>query len=451
VKRLAGAAAVAAAAALAVPAASPAATRVVTMKGVHAAGPARYDRVRVVEMGPRTARHVLVLEPGTSAGAGYFVPLARDLVRRLPGWQVWSVDRRENLLEDHSALDRARAGRASGAKLFDYYLDWIGNASATHHYQPPADADLGFARRWGMRVAVGDLHRVIAAARRGGREVVLGGHSLGGSIATAYATWDFGGHAGARDLGGLLLIDGASNGPAPKPHDARAQLRALRTGSPFLDLTGTGLPWATGVFAAVGSTLALREPGAPSRLQAWPLLPAELKPPVPATNAASFGYVLDTDTGPPNLTLVQAHLGRLRSSGDPRGFRDGGYATVRRAAQALSGIRGADGTAWFHPRRLSLDASAVAGGVRNRAQRVLGVHATHGRDVHVPIYAIETSLGAGRVLRAARALARRSHLPRRELRLVDRHVKYAHCDPVFDAPGHNDLIRTAVPFLERLE
>ena len=42
---------------------------------------------------------------------------------------------------------------------------------------------------------------------------MLGGHSLGGSIATAYATWDFGGRAGGDDLDGLVLIDGGS-GPA---------------------------------------------------------------------------------------------------------------------------------------------------------------------------------------------------------------------------------------------
>jgi hypothetical protein len=60
-------------------------------------------------------------------------------------------------------------------------------------------------------------------------------------------------------------------------------------------------------------------------------------------------------------------LGGLASTGAPRGFADGGYAPVERAAETLSGIAGADGTAWFHPRRLTLDAIAVAGGVRNPA------------------------------------------------------------------------------------
>jgi hypothetical protein len=82
------------------------------MAGFRAPGtPARYDRVGVIKVGPRSARNVLVLEPGTSAGAGYFVPLAEWLVSRASGWQVWSVERRENLLEDQSVLNLAKRGR----------------------------------------------------------------------------------------------------------------------------------------------------------------------------------------------------------------------------------------------------------------------------------------------------------------------------------------------------
>jgi hypothetical protein len=289
---------------------------------------------------------------------------------------------------------------------------------------------------------------VIAAARKGGRKVVLGGHSLGATIATAYATWDFRGRAGARDLAGLVLIDGGSPSTGVvSAAAARAQLADLAKGSPFLDLVGAGLPWSGGVFAAVGSTLALRDPNGPAVLQAWPLLPAALKPPVPATNAAGFGYALDTETGPANLRLVQAHLGGLAAAGDPRGWRDGELASVRRSALALSGVAGSDGTAWFHPRRLSIDGGAVGGGIRNPAQPVLGVRATHGRDVHVPIYAVATSLGAARVLDGARTLAARSHT---HVTLVDRRATDAHCDPLFDEPATNGFLKSVVPFLKRI-
>ena len=313
-----------------------------------------------------------------------------------------------------------------------------------------ADADVPFARRWGMGVAIRDLHRVVKAARRGGNRVVLGGHSLGGTITVAYATWDFHGRAGARDLAGLVLIDGGSSGaPALTRAQAEQQLAQMQTGSPFIDLTGLGLPWSAGVFNIVGSAAARIDPDAPAVLDGWPLLPANLEPPVPTTNAGGYGYALDDDTSPDSLRLAHTHIGGLSPVGDPHPWRDGELGTVRRAATMFSGIRGIDGTVWYHPRRLSLDGRAVAGGARNPAQQVLGVRATHSRDVHLPIYALETSLGAGRVLKGARQLARRSHAAR-HLTLVDRHRTYDHIDPLSALPSKNAFLKTVIPFLRRL-
>jgi hypothetical protein len=416
--------------------------------------PGRLNRVGVLEIGPRNARNVLVLNPGTSASAAYFAPLAKALVQRLKGWQVWAVERRENLLEDHSVLDRAKAGTATPKQLFDYYLGWIGDSSITPHFQLIPDASVGYARDWGMRVEVEDLHRVVAAARKGGRTVVLGGHSLGGSITTAYATWDFAGRPGARDLAGLVYIDGGSS-PAPvSAADARASLRQLRSGSPWLAFGGIDAPFA-GLFQSGGSTLALVDPDSPSIAQGFPLLPANLKPPFAVTNRAQFGYALDTQTSPAPLAAAQAHLGHLAAAGDPRGWDDGGELTpLDRYAEMFSGtgLKGLDGTAWYHPRRLTIDAGAVAAGNRNPAQAVLGVRATHGDDLAkgLRIYAFAAALGGPRVLAAARALARQSHLPRRNLELVDRHTTYAHNDPASATPSRNAFIRTVVPFLTRV-
>lgn len=428
-----------------------AADRVVTIASP-GPGPASSDRVKVLEQGPASAKHVLVLMPGTSAGASYFKPVATALLAELPGWQVWSVDRRENTLKDETVLRSAKTGGASGQQLFDYYLGWLGNpAPPAQHFVPVADAAVPFAREWGMRVAVEDLRRVVALARRGGRRVVLGGHSLGGTIATAYATWDFDGRAGAKDLAGLVYIDGGSGGRgAITADEAGKQVAAIASGSPFSDLTGLGLPWSAGVFNAVGSTLALEEPGAPSLLQAWPLLPAYLKPPVRATNGAAYGFALDTQTGPKSLALVQAHLGALATTGDPRGFVDGGLAPVARAATVFSGLPGMDGSSWYHPRRLSLDGAAVNDGLPTAAQKLLGLRTTHGRDVRLPIYAFATSLGAGRVLAAARTLAKQSKLPARQVTLVDRSRTYAHIDPLSASPDKNDFVKTVVPFLKRV-
>ena len=193
----------------------------------------------------------------------------RDIVRRLPGWQVWSIERRENLLEDQSVLEQAKAGKADPQALFDYYLGWLSNPAITTHFVAKTDAETAYARDWGMNVAVNDIHAVIRAARRGGRKVTLGGHSLGGSIIDAYATWDFNGRAGGADLNGLVFIDGGSGpGTAVTPQAAQASLDQLATSSPFLDLTGLGLPWSAGVFNAVGSNSALMDPDGPAILSA---------------------------------------------------------------------------------------------------------------------------------------------------------------------------------------
>ena len=61
-----------------------------------------------------------------------------------------------------------------------------------------------------------------------------------------------------------------------------------------------------------------------------------------------------------------------------------------------------DGTAWYHPMRLTIDSGAVADGNANPAQKVLDVDAIHGNDIHVPMYAFAAALG-GRPGRAGDA------------------------------------------------
>src|SRR5437867_12448949 len=326
--------------------------------------PARLNKVGALEIGPRSARNILVLNPGTSASAAYFAPLAKTVVSKAKGWQVWAVERRENQLEDHSVLDRAKEGKATGQELFDYSLGWITDSRITTHFQFIPDADVGFARQWGMRVEIEDLRRVVEAAKRRGGRVVLGGHSLGGSITAAYATWDFDGEPGARDLSGLVFIDGGSSPTPVSPEQATASLQALQSGSPWLSFGGIPAPFA-GLFNAAGSTGALIDPDSPSIGQAWPLLPANLKPPIRVTNLAQYGYALDTETSPPSLIAAQSHLGHLAASGDPRGWRQAGQITpIQRYAEMFSGtgLKSLDGTAWYHPQRLTIDSGAVAAG-----------------------------------------------------------------------------------------
>jgi pimeloyl-ACP methyl ester carboxylesterase len=448
------AAAATTACALAASAPAQAADTFTRYKGFNAPGPSKYDKVGVLKQGKSSAKNVLVLVPGTSGSSGYFRQMADAIIKKAPDWQVWSVERRENLLEDHSMSQKVLNGTATVDEMFDYYLGWIGSTSTAPHFEPVKDTDVAFARQWGMEVAVEDIRVVIKQANRGGRKVVLGGHSLGGSIVGAYASWDFDGKAGAKDLDGLVMIDGGTGkGTAGTAAEAEKALQDLEGKSPFIDLTGTGLVWSAGIFALVGSTYAIKEPDKPSKMQSWPLLPADLKPPVPATNEGQYGFALDSKTGPKDLALVQMHIGRLADSGDPRGWVDDGITPVQRAAHVFSGwkdLPGIDGTAWYHPARLSLDSRAVNGGNENPAQAILNVKATHGDELDFPIYAWASSLGGKRVLDGAKSLARQSGVSKKDLTLVDKSKTEAHCDPMGAAPAKNSFVKTVVPFLKEI-
>jgi pimeloyl-ACP methyl ester carboxylesterase len=364
------------------------------------------EKVGVLKDGSPSARKVLILVPGTSASAAYFQPLAQDIVSRTKDWQVWSVERRENVFEDHSMADRVKRGEATAQQLFDYYLGWLTNPAVRDHFSIALGGP-SYARGWGMRVAVEDLRRVVEEARRDSREVVLGGHSLGGSIATAYAAWDFNGRAGGDDLSGLVLIDGGSGPPTLTAGQATEALQNVQ--------------------------------------------PAFLSAPVAATNEAAYGYSLDTDTSPPNLAAAQVHAGRLAAAGDPRGWDQAGdISPIQRVADMFfgTGLPGLDGTAWFHPRRLTVDSGAVGAGIANPAQEVLDVDATHGRDLgHLSVYAFGAALGGQRVLDAAQLLAGQSGIPQRRLTLVNGSATYAHVDPLSAHPV-NDFVRNLLPFLK---
>jgi pimeloyl-ACP methyl ester carboxylesterase len=422
------------------------------MKGYAAPGtPAKYNKVGVIKVGARGARNVLVLEPGTSAGGGYFVPLAQWIVSRAPGWQVWSVERRENLLEDQSELNLAKERRVSATQAFNYYLGYLSDPSITTHIHPVPDSAVPFARQWGLKVAVEDLHTVIGAARKLGGQVVLGGHSLGGSVVTAYATWNFAGKPGADELAGLVYDDGGSSAAPVTASAARTELKTLAASTPWLAFSGVPAP-LLGVFSALGSTAALVAPNEPSLSQSFPLTPSVLKPPEAATNLATFGY--DTDVKTSKLVFAaQAHVGQLNTSVSPAGWSSAGAITpIDRWASMLAGARmtNVDGSEWYFPQRLTDDTGAVDQGNRNPAQKVLGVDATLGDKLprSLRIYAFG-AYGGTVITQDAAALAKQSRIPRRNLLLVSRHGSYAHNDPAAAYPK-NAFFSNLMTFLGRV-
>src|SRR3954454_7366976 len=133
--------------------------------------PANLNRVGVLRTGEKTTKNILILNPGTSASAAYFEPLAKTIVKRLPNWQVWAVERRENLLEDQSELNLLKQGKVSPTDFFNYYLGYLSNPSVTNHVTNVPDSSVPFARQWGMNTEINDLRVVVRAADRRGNNV----------------------------------------------------------------------------------------------------------------------------------------------------------------------------------------------------------------------------------------------------------------------------------------
>ena len=415
----------------------------VSVRGAPGPGPARYDRVSYERFGPASAKRVLILVPGFQGGAGDFSLVGPEIAERVKGLQVWAYDRCTQAFEDHTGFATGDPDRA-----FRYYLR--GEAIGSRKFAPVNGASVPFVREWGLRLALEDLRAVVQRARRGGRKVILGGHSLGASMAVAYAAWDFGGHAGHRDLSGLVLIDGGLLGRRTSPQLAgvRQRLAALRQGDPFLDLLGIKLPWASGVFSGLAGLYTRVAPGARATLVDYPAIPPALRPPFPVTNEAGLGYAFDSSTSPAALSLIHVQAGRLAPSGDPRPWQDGEVSPIRNVAK-LFARSPVDAAEWYFPNRLRLDVDGASSLGRNAVTKELGLRVYHRRTIRLPLYAIQTDLSNGRVLRGARRLAAGSRIPTRRVRLVDARRTNSHLDPLTAAPARSAFLKSVIPFLRR--
>ena len=415
---------------------------VVSVRGAAGPGPARYDRVSYERFGPASAKRVLILVPGTQGGAGDFSLVGPEIVKRVKGLQVWAYERRSQALEDHTGFATGDPDRA-----FRYYLQ--GQAIGGKTFAPVAGSSVPFARGWGLRLALEDLRAVVKRARRGGRDVILGGHSLGASMAVAYAAWDFKGRPGVRDLAGLVLIDGGLLGSltSPRLEAVRKRLAALQQGDPFLDLLGIGVPWASGVFSGIAGLYARVAPDARATFVDYPAIPAALRPPFPVTNAGGLGYAFDHSTSPAVLSLIHVRAGHLAASGDPRPWDDGEVTPIANVAR-LFGRSPADAAEWYFPSRLSLDVGGASNLGRNAVTKLLGLRVWHKRRIDVPLYAIQSDLTRGRVLRGARRLVASSRIPTRRVKLVDASKVNSHLDPLTSAPAKSRFLKTVVPWLK---
>lgn len=426
----------------------------VTIKGAPAPGPKRLDKVFLREYGPSNAKTILILTPGSPGSQGNYANLAHWLVARVPGLGVWAVDRRSNALEDVSVFKQGDATRS-----LDYYM--LGGSVGGHTFKPVTERQAPYIRKWGADVAMNDLHRVIQSARRQGRRVILGGHSAGAVTVPAYATWSFHGHPGYKELAGMLQIDGAEFGAFDKylkgtayspPYYTRKQARqglAKHDKQSEFGIAGAplGVPlWLVGVLPEVSCQFALEDPQGKSVLQS--VIPPSLRkqiglPSEPITNEAFMGVYTTNGLA----SAFQMRTGRLASSGSPRPWINGPDSSVPSVCKTFTQEPG-NGLEWYYSARLDVDLfQAMPTLEPTGATRYLGLHPRFLHDVNLPLYAFQTSISQGGVLRGTKKFIRRSK--------VGSHWLYGdeqmgHFDPLEDFPAHNKFIQTVVPWLRDL-
>ena len=217
-----------------------------------------------------------------------------------------------------------------------------------------------------------------------------------------------------------------------------------REGKVFDDIIGFGIPEASGFFAEVAALYARKQPNFASALQRNPVLPSEFKPPFTATNEAALGYVFDKQTSPKGLELIRINAGSVAPAGDPRPWRDGELTPIQRFADAFGSEPNA--VEWYFPRRLRLDVDAMSPLRRTALTKFLGLRPFHATKVDLPLYAYETDLTDGRVIRGAKSFVRTSRI---ETARYVSEPRASHLDPLVAAPRRNRFLTTVVAFLKK--
>lgn len=419
---------------------TPAAPRNATTQ---AATPTEYDRVQVLRYRADTpavtpARAVLVMVPGFLGGAGSFDPLARSLVRRSVAAgtpvEVWSIDRRSNLLEDLRGMHAAATARDPEIAT-SYYLrqDVTLGGRGFEGYRGPTDPALSYMAEWGLATLVHDLRAVVARVPDSRQHVVLVGHSLGASIVEAYAAWDFDGTPGHRSIAGLAMIDGVASGSSVTEMQWRAGGGSgpIGLGNVGVDRLRMAGPWFTalpfiGVKALVVSEIVARRATlAPDAVVADPdrdalfrvLLSVPRVPPL--SNTAAMGFAFDESSCPLGFARmsVGAPVGPVARAVNPFDAMEmlavpgsatetyrwtdapavtpGEFTPIANAAAAWTATP-SNFSEWYFPTRLGLDVSALGSlSLAMESWQVReGIRAMHGRGVDVPVLGIATAFTA---------------------------------------------------------
>jgi hypothetical protein len=166
--------------------------------------PDKYDRVgynRYYLKGQSDSRiPILIIISGYVADTTWFNRMAKDLVARKKV-EVWTVNRRESLIENRAALDK---------DINDFIAHpekrkrLIRKMNRTSNYLRGKD---DYIRNWGFTVFMNDIKAVVHEAKKQSRNIFLGGWSDGVEYCMIYANYRFKSGFGSRDLRGLVFLD----------------------------------------------------------------------------------------------------------------------------------------------------------------------------------------------------------------------------------------------------
>jgi hypothetical protein len=422
----------------------------------------------------------LVMIPGLNSGPNTLDILARALVTRGDGLEVWVVPPRATLLQDRRGIT---ASLAEGNPDFALGYYFGGLSIGGHTFHALDQAGMSFAGYWGLDVHLRDIRSVVLEVRRRYPQtnIVLGGHSLGAILAALYAGYDFGRppgpgplrtehgvpapspDAGALDLRGMLLIDGVPLGflphitPAQYLHGIRFPVHipgvlALTADDPrqrtepFTNTADLARPRDDLLFDIIAAYAYLR-PEEPSYLPFYPRNALRI------SNEALLGAILSSEMEP-NLFIratLGTPLGVFRRIPDPAHINPNGLLDLEsgspvpghtliewpadNASPARVNLReleqailrpGGDFTQWYLPWRLLVDIGLASQLDTSDAFARQYASLTQVRYTTVPIFVI--GAGEGLVRHAGVVDFYRSHIAQSARMIVQIIPGYTHLD-----------------------
>ncbi|MBL1079706.1 hypothetical protein JK358_35410 [Nocardia sp. 2] len=175
-----------------------------------------YQRYRPLDAAgrPVTADLVLSLQPGNTGGPSSFDPLARNLIAALRrsgvNCEVWAMARRGQPLTDPTGM-RAAVAAGDHRVAVDYYYRGRALGGRTYTGWLPMRRQR-FLRDYGLAQVLRDWHTIhsleLPDPAQRARQLVIGGHSLGGPLSNFYCQWDFPSGPGYREVAGVIGLDG---------------------------------------------------------------------------------------------------------------------------------------------------------------------------------------------------------------------------------------------------